>query len=427
MINLDGILRKPDPESSSRVSSDGPFFTVVVPTMNRSKLLKAAIQTVMWQTFTDFELIISDNSNKEESRTENQETIQKYSTDSRVHYIRPVTWMNMPDHWEFATRHASGRYVVILTDRMVMRPNALKFLHSQITKSQSEIEVVSWHDSSSFDERSGLLVTGPFTGKTVVLDSKKVICDYAKFSGTAGSKPYSNRLPRQLNSCYRFDVAQRIRSEHGCLFFPISPDYTSAFLLLAYTDNIVYLDRPLYMSHGNESNGRHATIYGSKQYISSLGDVDVYSGLPLCLDTLLNLVVRDLLTVKKMVCVKLSDVELDLVGYYMALYHSLIYSERLGSQEDICASYKQWWDSVGTLAPEQQSLIKSLAEEADRSRSPFVALRRIVVRLGLAPFYHAVLGQLRKCFAISAGRTVYLDVFDAASQSDYMLTAPDET
>ena len=41
-----------------------PFFTVVIPTHNRSNLLKRAIQSVLDQTFVDFELIIVNSSNR---------------------------------------------------------------------------------------------------------------------------------------------------------------------------------------------------------------------------------------------------------------------------------------------------------------------------------------------------------------------------
>ena len=40
---------------------DNPFFTVVIPTHNRSNLLKRAIVSVLNQTFGDFEIIVVDD------------------------------------------------------------------------------------------------------------------------------------------------------------------------------------------------------------------------------------------------------------------------------------------------------------------------------------------------------------------------------
>lgn len=416
-----GMLRKPDPDSSSKTATNGPFFTVMVPTMNRPRLLKAAIHTVMWQTFTDFELIVSDNSNDEESRTKNRAALEEYAEDPRVHYIHPDRWMNMPDHWEFATRHASGRYVVILTDRHVMRPSALEYLHSQINELPKESGVISWHDCSAFLDASGILVAKRFTGKTEVLDSKKMAREYARFADWGGSRLFSNRLPRMLNSCYRFDVAQAIRKEHDRLFIPVSPDYTAAFLFLAYTDNMVYLDRPLFMSHGLESNGKKSVMYGVEGYRSTLGDVDIFAGTPVRLNTTFNTIVRDLLAAKDLVGTRFSDVHVDWVGYYLFNYSEILWKERLGSPMNIGALREQWWDGVGKLTPEQQTEIKEHVKELDQQRVAFIGLRRLVVRMGLDPCYHSVMGKLKHVRQKLAGQPVFANVFEAAMRTDHIL------
>src|SRR5450759_4673917 len=235
----------PDPTQSKWTSAGSPVFTVLIPTMNRPQLLAAAVETVLWQTFKDFELIVSDNSNDEACTTQNRAIVERHADDPRVHYIRPNRWMNMPDHWEFASRHASGRYVVILTDRHVMRPSSLEFLQAQIAQLQDDGLVISWHSDSTFNR--GVLRTGSFTGATDVTESREVIRDYVKFANWRSSAAWFNRLPRMLNSCYHSDVARTIRAKHGRLFMPISPDYTAGYLLLAYTRRVAYVDRPLMM------------------------------------------------------------------------------------------------------------------------------------------------------------------------------------
>ena len=39
-----------------------PRFSIVLPTRNRPSLLKVAVQTILRQTFQDWELVLSDNS-----------------------------------------------------------------------------------------------------------------------------------------------------------------------------------------------------------------------------------------------------------------------------------------------------------------------------------------------------------------------------
>lgn len=327
----------------------------------------------------------------------------------------------MPDHWEFASRHASGRYVVILTDKHVMRPSALQFLHSQIKYFQEDAKVISWHAVSVFN-RSGIVYTQPFTGAREVLDSKQEIRDFARCANWRSGWIFVNRLPRMLNSSYRFDVADTIREKHGRLFMPINPDYNCAYLLLAYTDRFTYLDRPLFMSHGNEGTGLKGHVYGSKEYISSLGNVDLFAGIPSPLNTVTNTVVRDLLMVKNLAGARFSDVRLDLVGYFMCNYREFLMRERFGSQVDLHALYAQWWQDIQMLTPDQQRLIKRYVNELEKQRALFVGFRRVAVRLGLDLLYHSIVGAMHHIRQRLARKPVYPNVLEAAMQTDHILT-----
>lgn len=413
----------PIPVRSKRISDRSPFFTVLIPTMNRPKLLETAVASVLWQTFGDFELIVSDNSNAEAPAGQNRVTVEKHANDPRVRYLRPATWMNMPDHWEFASRHASGRYVLILTDRFVMRPSALELLRNQIERLQDDSQVISWCAYSTFANASGIVDTVPFTGATEIIESKQMIREYAQFADWRSSAAWVNRLPRMLNSCYRHDVAQTIRERHGRLFMPVSPDYTAAYLLLAYTDRVAYIDRPLIMNHGSHSNGQNVLIYGDKEYISSLGEVDVFLGTPTRLRTTTNLIVRDLMMVKDLVGARYSDVALDLVGYFMCNYRNLLQMERLGSLMDVRALRAQWWEGTRMLPPEQQRAIREHVNELEKERASFRNLRRLAVRMGVDPVYHSVTGALRHVRHRINGKPIYANVLDAARKTDYLISS----
>lgn len=60
-----------------------PTVSVVIPTYNRAHLLGRAIQSVLNQTYHDFEIIVVDDGS-----TDNTEKVVKSFNDPRIHYIR---------------------------------------------------------------------------------------------------------------------------------------------------------------------------------------------------------------------------------------------------------------------------------------------------------------------------------------------------
>jgi glycosyltransferase involved in cell wall biosynthesis len=70
-----------------------PAVTVIIPTYNRSAVLAYAIRSVLWQTFTDFELLVVGDGCTDES-----EAVVRGVADSRVR------WINLPAN----TGHQSG-------------------------------------------------------------------------------------------------------------------------------------------------------------------------------------------------------------------------------------------------------------------------------------------------------------------------------
>jgi len=403
-------------------SASSPYFSVVIPTMNRPGHLEKALKSVAWQTFGDFDLVVSDNSSDEGCWYQNQATVRRYQSDPRVRYIRPPTWMNMPDHWEFATRQALGRYVVVLTDRHVMRPSALKFLERHIRDhGDSQTRVISWHSGSAL-LRGGILHTTSYTGSVDVMPSKRMLTEFAKFANWRATPLWVNRLPRSLNSCYRQDLATAIRRSHGRMYWPTAPDYTGAYLLLAYSDHISYIDRPLFLSHGNQSNGGQALVHGGKAYLDSLAQANLLADAPSRLPTITNYLVRDLSMVKRLVGDRLTDLQLDLVGYFMCNYKEFLHMERIGSLQNMSSLYTQWRGEVRQLSKVEQAQISAHLEELGQQRPSLVALRRLIVRAGLDPAYHSVIGIVRNALRRASGRAIYTDALDAAERTDFLLS-----
>ena len=402
--------------------TEKPFFSVIIPTMNRPYLLEATLKSALWQTFKDFDVIVSDNSNSEEMRGKNLEIIRNQEDQARLRYVRPEHWLNMPDHFEFASLQAKGTYVLILTDRRVMLPHALGYLHTQIKAAPEGIDLVSWYDHWIYSDLSGMVTGGPFKGGAKVLKSLDLTADFARFEQWKEGGYWSQQLPHTCNGCYSSELAQKIRGIYGKLFMPVSPDFLGAFLMMAHTPEVLYLDSPLYLQHTGRflGNGSASFLEGVEGYTRSFPDVDPYEGTPARLNTLFNTLARDFLKAKEMVGEKFSGIKPNWVGYYVSNYLEIMDKEKMGSGMDLSALYSLWFEGVGRLSPEEQAQTRKILEGYQGQKASWIPLRRWVRQMGLAPQYSVAVGKIRNLRQRMGGKPVYDNVFEAATLTDHL-------
>ncbi|MEK8126940.1 glycosyltransferase family 2 protein [Paenibacillus filicis] len=95
--------------------------SVVMPTWNRAGYLKLAIDSVLEQTFRDFELLVLDDGSIDET----PQLVNSYD-DSRITYYRHPTRLGMAPNWNFGVEHSQGRYVAFLHDDDEWEPDFLQ-------------------------------------------------------------------------------------------------------------------------------------------------------------------------------------------------------------------------------------------------------------------------------------------------------------
>ena len=97
--------------SNKNFNSDSCFFSIVIPTFNDLGLLKNALDSVLKQTYKNFEVIIVDDSTTDD--------ILKYFESGKVVNDRVIYLKNNPSkgavsNWNYGISKANGIYIILL-------------------------------------------------------------------------------------------------------------------------------------------------------------------------------------------------------------------------------------------------------------------------------------------------------------------------
>ena len=139
-----------------------PKVSVCIPVYNGSDYIAESIESVLVQTYKDFELIVCDNCS-----TDNTEEIVRNFNDSRIRYVRNQKNLGGVGNANRCLELAAGEYISIWHHDDCMMPDNLErkvclldehpdvgFVHSNIMIIDSKGEVVSsniWNEDSRHD------------------------------------------------------------------------------------------------------------------------------------------------------------------------------------------------------------------------------------------------------------------------------------
>ena len=111
-----------------------PFFSIIIPTYNRAHIIGNAVEAVLSQTFSDFELIISDDGSTDNT----EEVINPLLKDSRIKYIKQTN-KGVCAARNFGANHSIGKYLVFLDSDDMITDNWLNDFHNL---AQKKIDIV---------------------------------------------------------------------------------------------------------------------------------------------------------------------------------------------------------------------------------------------------------------------------------------------
>lgn len=97
--------------------------SICIPTYNQVKYLRQTIDSVFNQTFTDYEIIITDDSPTDIVF----DLVQEYQSKGKIQYYKNAIPLGSPENWNEAIRRSKGEYIKIMHhDDWFTYPNSLQ-------------------------------------------------------------------------------------------------------------------------------------------------------------------------------------------------------------------------------------------------------------------------------------------------------------
>lgn len=158
LTQADDLLNNSDFSADSDHTLRRPFFSVVIPVYNRSSYLSISLDSVLEQTFQDFEILVVDDASTDS--TLKQQLVSLHEHDERIRVFRMSNNSGPAACRNLALQNAIGEYVAFLDSDDIYMPWALSTFFTVIRKTNSPFIAANpvplaklCHQNHSFDGR----------------------------------------------------------------------------------------------------------------------------------------------------------------------------------------------------------------------------------------------------------------------------------
>lgn len=111
-----------------------PFFSVIIPTYNRATILPRAIQSILNQSFSDWELIVVDDGSTDNTKT----TLENFLIESRIKYLFQKN-QGVCTARNLGSEKATGNYIAFLDSDDYVSESWLMDFYNEIQKSNADM------------------------------------------------------------------------------------------------------------------------------------------------------------------------------------------------------------------------------------------------------------------------------------------------
>lgn len=239
------------------------LVSVVIPTYNRYKYLKGAIDTFSNIESDEIEFVIQDNT---KDNDEILDYLKKFK-DDRIKYFHKSDHVSVVTNSEMAISNSSGEYVIFIGDDDTVCNSivaAAKFCKdNEIDTCISELPGFNWPDMEfkGKEAQVNLFFMKPISGKVRTIDTNEQVMFALKY---ADGIPED--MPRVYHGLTSRKCLEEIKKKTGTYFPGPSPDMASSLAISLVSKKAVYISDYLMVSgYGYKSargEGNRQAHYG---------------------------------------------------------------------------------------------------------------------------------------------------------------------
>lgn len=328
-----------------------PFFSIVIPTRNRAELLKHSVQSLLEQTFGDFEVIVSNNFS-----TDNTKEVVVGFGDERIRYVETPAPLEIGESFEFAASHADGEYTTFLSDDDACSIVTLEIIAETIENYKNN-QLIVWSycdylldsiNQYGYQSKPNSVKIRSFDGKVSLKDSRETLKNRFAMCGLAAepiTEPDFKKYPGLINAAYHKSLFADVQKRGLNFFHPIHGantgcavnDLYSLVIALHATVEYVYLDYPLHL-HGAWEKSSTTTIDGARKFYKASPEELL---IPFKCYTNKAFAANAMLLAKRDIGKDLDYISVDWAGFFRAVYAEILDMKKVGVRvdEDIADFY----------------------------------------------------------------------------------------
>ncbi|MSP52953.1 MAG: glycosyltransferase family 2 protein [Gammaproteobacteria bacterium] len=241
-------------------SQSSPLISVIIPTYNRAWCIGRAINSVLNQTYQNYEIVITDDGSTDDTN----KVIDSFS-DNRIKYFKFEENRGMYKAQCNSIEKSTGDYIIFLDSDDELVQNAVQSFVSKISILTDKVAIIlaNQKDTSTNSNKGNSWI---FNGKTILhyddIICKPFIGDFLPFV----RRDVFQRIPYKVTSQYMTNIIWHK------IFREFSFYYLAETLGIVHTDST---DRRTY----NRAKNADGWVIGVNEYLSEFGE-DIKSRCP---------------------------------------------------------------------------------------------------------------------------------------------------